>query len=90
MRNQIKRGYPATRHRSPRYWLVYQAVVDHIRQHRVGPTYRQLRNACGISSNSIVAYWLDRLEEDGLIIRWPGPHGLDLPGDPATDGPFNR
>jgi SOS-response transcriptional repressor LexA len=33
------------------------------------PTYRQLRDGCGISSTSVVTYWLGVLERDGLIER---------------------
>jgi hypothetical protein len=82
VRASVKSRYPTTRRRSPRYWLVYQAIVDHIREHQVGPTWRYLRKVCSIPSNRSLAYWPDRLEADGLIIRRHCRHGLDLPGDP--------
>ena len=83
-----KSSYPGTRQRSPRYWLVYEAIVDHIGNHYVSPTYKQLKKACGISSLNSVHYWLTKLEEDGLIIRRPGPRGIDLPdeSEPQGDG----
>jgi hypothetical protein len=86
VRDTARNDYPATVQRSPRYWRVYETIVEHIEKYHVAPTWRQIRNSCGIPTNSRVAYWVDRLEEDGLIIRRPGPRGIDLPDEPAEAG----
>jgi SOS-response transcriptional repressor LexA len=44
------------------YILAYKLVYD-----GNSPTTREIQAACGISSSSVVAYWLKRLECRGLI-----------------------
>jgi repressor LexA len=36
------------------------------------PSYRDLRDATGLSSTSRVSHWLDKLEDEGRIRRTPG------------------
>jgi hypothetical protein len=81
IRDMAKSDYSSTDKRSPRYWLVYETIVEHIEKYHVAPTVHQIKNSCGISSNNVVAYWLARLEEDGRIIRRPGKRGIDLPDE---------
>jgi repressor LexA len=52
------------------------------------PTYDEIKDAVGLSSKSHVDYYLQALEEDGLIERTPRtPRGLRLVGlAPATFG----
>lgn len=55
---------------------VLAAIVDYKRRNDgCAPTVRELRNACGISSSSVVHHHLTRLEEAGLIERVPGKAG---------------
>jgi len=48
---------------------VYQAIVDHIDQHGIAPTIREIQGAIGASSSSVVDYHLKALELDGKITR---------------------
>ena len=60
--NQIWRGGMAER--------VYRFIVAYKRgQDGNSPTIREIGEACGISSTSVVTYWLKRLVADGLIRR---------------------
>jgi SOS-response transcriptional repressor LexA len=40
------------------------------------PSFREIGEACGISSTAVVSYWLKRLETQGLILlpEDPGAH----------------
>lgn len=47
----------------------------------LSPTYREIKTACGVSSESVVASILRRLEErDGLIELVPGRAGIKVVG----------
>lgn len=49
---------------------VYQFIVQHLRDnYGVSPSIREIGNACGISSTSVVVYNLTRLQQHGLISR---------------------
>lgn len=49
---------------------VYQFIVQHSQEYRGHfPTHRQIQDACHISSTSIVAYYLGKLEAEGLILQ---------------------
>ena len=50
------------------------AVLAYIDGCRIPPTVREIGDACGISSTSLVSYYLDELELAGLIER-PGEPG---------------
>ena len=51
-RDVAREGYSTTDKRSPRYWLVYEFIVSCIEQYGVGPTFREIREACHISCNT--------------------------------------
>ncbi len=36
----------------------------------IAPTFREIGAGCGITSNSVVGYWLDKLEADGHLMRY--------------------
>lgn len=44
----------------------------HAEGNLVLPSYREIMDACGVSSTSVVNYHLRRLARDGAIIRTPG------------------
>jgi len=80
-RRQLGPTYPTTSCRSPRYWLIYDYLLDYVKQHQASPTLVQIKQACHITSNHVVNYWLDRLEQDGRIQRLPhGYRNIRLPG----------
>lgn len=51
-----------------------ERILDYLHHHKaeqgIAPTIREIGAACGISSTSVVSYWLDRLERDGFIKRY--------------------
>lgn len=53
-----------------------KVVLEFIRNYRtqlgMAPTYREIGEGCGMKSKSSVSYWLDKLEEAGLIKRYAG------------------
>ena len=59
-----------------RSWAKSQAILDYIGQYRdennMSPSVRDIREACEISSNSVVAYHLNNLERLGYIAKHPG------------------
>lgn len=60
---------------------VLEFVEAFMGDHGYPPTYDEIREAVGLSSKSHVNYYLDALEEDGLIERTPRtPRGLRLVG----------
>lgn len=38
----------------------------------MAPTYREIGGACGMTSTAVVRYWLDWLERNDFITRYPG------------------
>lgn len=77
-------NYPKTAKRSPRYWQLYDYIVAYIERHSVGPTHREIQKACDFPSlGQAICYWLDRLEQDGLITREAGrTRNIRLAGQP--------
>ncbi|MFH1634593.1 MAG: LexA repressor [Chloroflexota bacterium] len=61
-------------------------ILHFVRQHLVekgySPTRRETGAACGISSMSMVAYYVDRLVDEGYLEKVPGKRarGLTVPG----------
>jgi repressor LexA len=51
---------------------VLDALRAHVDQHGYAPSIRELGAALGGRSNSIVSYWLDKLERQGHIRRARG------------------
>jgi SOS-response transcriptional repressor LexA len=47
-------------------------VLEYLAGCAIPPTHREIQQACGISSTSVVAYYLEQLEEAGLIRRPAG------------------
>ncbi len=50
---------------------VLDCIAQHVADHGYPPTVREIGNAIGVNSTSLVTYYLKRLEERGLIIREP-------------------
>ena len=50
--------------------IILQYIKTSIANDR-SPTVREIQRDCNISSNSVVTYWLDKLEDDGKITRTP-------------------
>lgn len=48
---------------------VYQAIVDHVDRYRASPTIRELVEATGACSTSVVLYHLRSLAQEGRIER---------------------
>lgn len=49
---------------------VYEFIVTHKKAHDGNsPTFREIISGCGISSTSVVLYYLNKLEQRGLIRR---------------------
>lgn len=67
---------------------VLRVVASFVDDNGYPPTYDEIRESAGLSSKSHVAYYLETLEEEGLIERTPRtPRGLRLaaPESPAPD-----
>jgi SOS-response transcriptional repressor LexA len=53
--------------------LVLQAIKDYRKNHRgIPPTHRELCELTGITSSSVLNYYLQKLEEAGAIFRYHG------------------
>lgn len=50
---------------------VLDCIAQHVADHGYPPTVREIGNAIGVNSTSLVTYYLKRLEERGLIVREP-------------------
>jgi repressor LexA len=52
-------------------------IVEYREQRQISPTYREIGEACRISTTSLVRYHLDKLEMMGYIRRLRGvPRGI--------------
>lgn len=47
-------------------------ILSYWRRFGFGPSYQEMANGLGYQTTSAVAYWLDKLEDEGLITRTPG------------------
>ena len=54
----------------PRSRQVLNAIATFIAQNQIPPTIRELGDAVGISSTSVVTYHIHQLERKGLIDRF--------------------
>ena len=55
---------------------VYNSIIAYKRAHDGNsPTFREIMEDCGISSTSVVLYYLNKLEQRGLIRRPEPPIG---------------
>ena len=48
-------------------------IRDYRAEHQFSPSFQEMMTACDLTSTSVVAYNLDKLEAHGLVIR---PHQL--------------
>lgn len=46
---------------------IYEYIVDYIRDNKMSPTLREIKQACDISSTSVVDYYLKKMERMGLL-----------------------
>ena len=65
-----------------------ERMLEFIREYYQGngrpPTVREIQNACGMSSTSVVDYNLRLLERDGYLRRKPDiARGIELPDEPV-------
>jgi SOS-response transcriptional repressor LexA len=61
---------------------VYEFIIRYKRTHDGNsPTIREIGSGCGITSTSVVTYWLKKLETRSLIL---------LPEDPGDKHPARR
>lgn len=58
--------------RRERMLAVIEAIARHRATHGYAPSARELREEAGLSSISVVWYWLNACEHAGLIARAPG------------------
>ncbi|WP_329460862.1 winged helix-turn-helix transcriptional regulator [Streptomyces sp. NBC_01431] len=57
---------------TPRQDAILAAMRDAITRTGVPPTIQELADAVGLASTSSIAYHLERLERQGIIIRMNG------------------
>lgn len=50
---------------------IVEAIERHSAERGYPPTVRELMTATGLSSTSVVAYWLDACTREGLVVREP-------------------
>ena len=58
--------------REDRMQALVEAIASHQAVHGYPPSIRELVARTGVSSTSVVTYWLDACESDGLLVRVPG------------------
>lgn len=51
--------------------LIYDYIVDYIKEYGFPPSIREIVYDCEISSTSVVNYYLEKLEEEGRIKKTP-------------------
>jgi repressor LexA len=51
---------------------IYEFIFDFIIERGYAPTFRQIGQACGVSSTSLISLYLGQLERAGVITREPG------------------
>ena len=51
---------------------VLKFVGEYIEEHGYGPSYKEIMEACEISSTSMVARYVDQLVDEGALQRAPG------------------
>ena len=69
--------------------LIYEYIRDCIQTHGVSPTVREICEAVDIKSTSTVHYYLQMLEERGLIVKDPmKKRTIKIPGAGAKTVPL--
>lgn len=70
---------------------VYEFVVAYIAQRGFGPTCREICDMCGITSTSVVNYYVDRLVKQGRLTKDPHiSRGIGLPPGTLTEKRLRR
>lgn len=60
---------------------IYQFILEYKREHDGNsPTFREIRQACQISSTSMVSYYLRQLEAETKISLQPGTRSIAVVG----------
>ena len=52
--------------------LIFEYLYDFSLEHGYSPTYRQIGEACGITSTSLISLYLGQLQRAGVITRDSG------------------
>ena len=66
---------------SERTDTIYAYIIEHKAQHDgLAPTIRDICDVCAISSTSVAAYYLDKLQAQGKIRRCYGVPGIEVVG----------
>ena len=60
---------PRTKYLGGRAHQVLSFVCSYKERYHISPSIREIGYGCGISSTSVVSYWLDRLESLGYMRR---------------------
>ena len=55
--------------------MILEAAKEHWRQYGLPPTVRWIRDIKGLSSTSVVEYWLKKLVEEGTLTMGGGGTG---------------
>lgn len=64
---------------------VYDFIVAYKSQHGgTAPTVREICESCGISSTAYAKYLLDRLAEQGRIVKGAGARNISIPNERWT------
>ena len=48
---------------------ILEFIKNYIKENGYSPSFRDIASGCSLSSTSVVAYYLDSLEEQGLVKR---------------------
>lgn len=64
---------------------VLDCIAEYVEEHGFPPTVREIGDAIGVNSTSLVSYYLKRLEERGLIVREPSMSRAIQLTEPATN-----
>lgn len=60
--------------------IILAFIKRFINEHNYSPTFSEIQAGCCLSSKSLVNYWLDMLEDNGMIHRERNtPRGITLP-----------
>ena len=76
---------------SERQRKVFTFLEDFIDDNGYPPTVREIMNGIGLTSTSLVTYYLDKLEERGLLKREAAiSRGIRLISEPDEDGEVRK
>lgn len=69
-----REGSDTQRLANPKQVLILEAIEKLIIQQGYLPTVAEITETAGLASTSTTFHWLEKLEEDGYIIKTPGIH----------------